>query len=310
MSSKRFSHAQQTTVHSPKKETQPTHVQPRKKRRDAGKRRFTKRDRSALLWIGHQYGIRLDHLQQLLGRSPGHGARYKDWISESAARDVVTRWEQEGWVHGEYLQVGEPFWVWSTRKLLRQMGLTYAYRNLKASKVDDLEHLYAINTIRLDVETDEPGVHWMSERELLRGRLHIKGNVFLHRPDSVVRLTDGQTVAIEAELSAKKPRELDENLLELLRGEEYLRAKGDVGVSLARTMSRFDRSSYDQIWYFAPKTIRKQVRRARAKLVADEVISEEEAERIYVLWYPLALMDEERLLEAREDDAALGLDSE
>ncbi len=191
------------------------------------------------------------------------------------------------------------------------MGLTYAYRNLKSSKVDDLEHLYAINTIRLDVEMDEPDIHWMSERELLRGRLRIKGNVFLHRPDSVVKLADGQMVAVEAELSTKKPRELDENLLELLRGEEYLRAKGDVvGVSLARTMSRFDRSSHDQIWYFAPKTIRKQVRRARAKLVADEMISEEEAERIYVLWYPLALTDEERLLEEREDDAALGLDSE
>jgi hypothetical protein len=67
---------------------------PRKQRSDAGKTLWTPRDEFALTWIGHQYGIRLDHLQWLLGRSPGQGAANTNWISEGAARDVVTRWQR------------------------------------------------------------------------------------------------------------------------------------------------------------------------------------------------------------------------
>jgi hypothetical protein len=40
----------------------------------------------------------------------------------------------------------------------------------------------------------------------------------LHRPDGIFVDQVGQTIAIEAELSAKKASELDEVLLELLRG--------------------------------------------------------------------------------------------
>jgi hypothetical protein len=70
---------------------------------------------------------------------------------------------------------------------------------------------------------------------------------------------------------------------------------------------RWAQSPYEQICYFAPKTIRTQLRRARAKLITDDVIREEEAKRVYVYWYPLAMTEEELELEQWEDDEALGL---
>jgi hypothetical protein len=221
----------------------------------------------------------------------------------------VTRWEEEGLVHVQRLEVDGPFWVWLSRKGLRRVGLTYTYRDLrklKDGKGEDLKHLYAINAIRLDIE-NEPDAHWTSERALRQGQVLVEGKRILHRPDGIVVFADGLTVGIEAELSTKKPWELDEDLLELLRGEEYLRDKVDFGTTQARNLSRRDRSPYDEIWYYAPKTIRKQVRQARAKLVADDVIREEEAERIFVYRYPVTQTNEEHEQEEQEDEEALGL---
>ncbi len=308
MPSKEPLHSRFATARSTQRATPAQPRRARKKRRDAGTTRFLPRDQFALLWIGHQYGIRLDHLQWLLGRYRGRRARYSNWISESAARDVVNRWEQEGWLHVARLQVNTPFWVWLSRKGLRKMGLAYAYRDLEQSSLDDLEHLYAINAIRLYMEMEEPGIRWTSERELLRGQVRLKGNLLLHRPDGVLVFPDGLTVAIEAELSAKKPFALAEILLELLRGEDYLHSKVKFGVTAARTLTRRTHSRYDQIWYFAPKTIRTHIRRARARLLAEDVIREEEAKRLYVYWYPLATTEEELAQEEQEEDEALGLD--
>ncbi len=279
-----------------------SHPKNRTPRRDAGKTRLTPRDIFALTWMAHQYALRLDQLQWVLGRYPGHGARHSNWVSESAARDVVKRWEQMGYVHARGIRDKEPFWIWVSRKGLKKLGLPYTYSDLEESGLDAFTHLYAINDIRLELEADQPNVHWTSERTLRRGQVRIKEKAFLHRPDGVVVFPDTQTVAIEAELSAKKPWELDENLLELLRGEEYLSRKLDLGRETAQTLTRWDRSPYEEIWYYAPKTIRKQVRRARARLLADGVISEEEAQRICVWWYPLALTDEELTQEEREND--------
>ncbi|GHO97384.1 hypothetical protein KSF_074320 [Reticulibacter mediterranei] len=286
------------------------HPKTRRRRRDAGKGRFTKRDCFALIWIGHQYSIRLDQLQWVLGRFPGRGATYTNWISKSAARDVITRWAEEGLVRVERLEVDAPFWIWLTHKGLRRMGLSYTYRDLrklKDVKGEDLTHIYAI---RLDIEADEPKARWISERALRQGQIRLKGQKLLHRPDGVVVLPNGKTVAIEAELSAKKPFELEEILLELLWGEEYLRRKAEYDRQTAREFSRGDRSPYDQIWYFAPKTIRRRVRRARERLFANLTISQQEAERIYIAWYPLPHSDEEITQEVREDNEALGLDED
>ena len=80
----------------------------RKRRSDAGITEFNERDEYALIWMGLQYGIRLDQLQWLLGRFPGKGAAHTNWISEGAARDVVTRWRRGKWVQQVPIRALEP----------------------------------------------------------------------------------------------------------------------------------------------------------------------------------------------------------
>lgn len=280
----------------------------RKQRSDAGKTLWTDRDKFALTWMGHQYGIRLDHLQWLLGRYPGRGATHHNWISESAARDVVARWQRAKLVKVERIRAREPFWVWPTRLGLRKVGLPYTYRDLGQSSLDSLKHLHAINAILLDFVDDDEGTQWISERQLLQGVIHSPGKELLHRPDGQIYWTDGTVTAIEAELSLKKPPELAENLMELLRGEGYLRAKADFGWQMARSMSKSDQSQYAEIWYFAPPAVRRQVRRIRARLVSQGDISEQEAERIFVRWYPLATEEESEQEEAEDDEALTRLE--
>lgn len=287
-----------------------SHPKNRARRCDAGKTRLTQRDIFALTWIAHQYAIRLDHLQRLLGRYAGYGARHANWVSENAARSVVHRWKQMGYVHIAGIRDKEPFWIWTSKKGLKKLGLPYTYTDLEASGLDAFIHLYAINAIRLDLEADTPDLHWISERTLRREQVRIKEKAYLHRPDGVAVFADGFMIALEAELSTKKPWELGEHLLELLRGEEYLRSKLDLGTQMAQTLTRWQQSPYEEIWYYAPKTIRKLVRRVRARLVADGVISEEEAQRICVWWYPLADTDEDLTQEKREENEALGLEGE
>jgi hypothetical protein len=142
---------------------------------------------------------------------------------------------------------------------------------------------------------------WISERQLLQGVVRNTGRALLHRPDAEIRWADGFIFAVEAELSTKKPFELAENLMELLRGEDYLRLKMGYGVRAARAMSTGNQSRYSEIWYFAPEKVRKQVRRARARLVRQGDLSKQEAERLLVRWYPLAYIGVETVQEEQED---------
>jgi hypothetical protein len=209
----------------------------------------------------------------------------------------------------ERIRVREPFWVWPTRLGMRKVGLPYTYRDLEQSGLDDLKHLYAINEIRLHLVDDDEGTQWVSERQLLQGVVRSSGQELLHRPDGEIYWSDGAITGVEAELSLKKPFELAENFMELLRGKEYLRAKADFGWKTARSMSRGDQSQYADIWYFAPPSVRRLLRRERARLVSRGDLSEKEAERLFVRWYPLAT-DEEAEQEEAEDDEVLAIDSE
>jgi len=282
---------------------QPGAKKKRQRRSDAGTIVWTARDEFALTWIAHQYGMRLDHVQLLLGR----GAAHDNEISEGAARDVVTRWKRAGWVHTERIRASEPFWVWPTYLGLRKIGLPYTYRDLAQSSLHDLGHLYAINEIRFHLVDEREGTQWISERQLLQGILHGKGRELLHRPDAHIRYADGAIIAVEAELSVKKPFELAENLMELLRGEEYLRLKSEYGAHTACVMSQGCQSQYTEIWYFAPKTVRRHVWRECARLVQRGDVSKEEARRLFVWWYPLTKSDKEIAQEEQENDEILAL---
>ena len=273
----------------------------RRQRWDAGRVSFTERDMFALTWIGQQYAIRLDHLQRLLGRYAG-----SMWpLTVGATRKLVARWHNAGWVEMERLRGTDPLWVWPTRWCLRNMSLPYAYRNMRQS-LDDLKHLYAINEVRLSY-CDEVRLRWVSERQLLQEVVRVSGKDLLHRPDAERYWTDGTVTAIEAELSQKRPSHLSENLMELVRGEGYLRLKTEHGAASAQVMSRGMKSKYTDIWYFGPQEVRRQVRRERARLLERGALNEEEAERIFVKWYPLARSDEEKEQENEEENEALDL---
>jgi hypothetical protein len=196
----------------------------------------------------HQYAIRLDQLQWLLGQMPGQGAERPDWITETAARNVVARWMKAGWVEAEQLRAHEPLWIWPTRKGLRKTNLPYNYRNIEQSGMDGLKHLYAINEIRL-AHCEESNTRWGSLRQLLQEVQRAKGKDLLHRPDAVGYWPTGGVIAIEAELSTKITRDLAENLMELVRGEEYLQMRNEYGTRRARNMSHGVRSQFTEIWY-------------------------------------------------------------
>jgi hypothetical protein len=171
--------------------------------------------------------------------------------------------------------------------------------------LDSLKHLYAINEIWLS--SFEEATAWVSERQLLQGVVRVLGKKFLHRPDGEIYWADGGITAIEAELSMKRAADLAENLMELVRGQGYLHLKGEHGMAKAQAMSRDMKSKYSAIWYFGPASVRRQVRRERARLLSQGALSKEEAERICVKWYPLARTEEEKDQEKEEDHEALDL---
>jgi hypothetical protein len=266
---------------------------------------LTDRDIMALSFIGQQYAIRLDQLQWLLGKLPGGLARYPDWVSEGAARDVLSRWKKAGWALAEQIRAREPLWIWPTRQGLSKLVLPYQYRDMGRSDLGELAHLYAINEIRLHGCSEE--AVWVSERSLLQEVVRVSGKDLLHRPDGELYDRDGAVIAIEAELSLKRSADLSENLMELVRGEEYLLLKEEYGQARAHTMSVGKQSKYSEIWYFGPAKVRRQVRRERARLLEQGALSEEEAKRIFVRWYPLAKTEEEEAQQDEEDDEALDL---
>ncbi len=286
---------------------------PKKPRRDAGSVQLTPRDEMALCWMGEQYAMRLDHLQRLLAR-PGPlavPAAVAGEISPGAAREVLRRWIRAAWANARVVGTGEPAWVWPTRLGLHKGRLPYAYRNMgKAANGYELENLYAINEVLLHLEETERDGRWISERQLLQGVQRIKGKPLLHRPDGELHYQDGTVIAVEVELSKKKPDELDENLVELLRGEKYLRLKAEYGPKVAREMSQHARSQYSTIWYFAPEETRRHLWRARARLVREGGVSAEEARDLLMFRYPPARSEEEIRQDEQEDEQELLLISQ
>ena len=242
-------------------------------RSDTGKIVWTPRDEFAIAWIAHQYTIHLHHLQRLLAEQPGYGAKSSECLSEGATRDVVSRWKRAGWVKTEFVRVHEPFWIWPTQVALRKLSLPYAYKDIGQTCLADLNHLAAINEIRLLEADGDENIQWISERQLLQQVTREAGQEILHRPDAEMHWKGKGIMAIEAELSPKRTPELRDNLMELIRGEEYLHLKAEHGVEQAAKMSQGKRSQFSEIWYFGPEHVRKQVRRECAKLVDKEYVS-------------------------------------
>lgn len=295
-----------------KKRDQPYSPTGRKTRKDRGILRLTARDRLALTWIGEQYAMRFDQVQELLGRYAGHGATDEGELSESAIYNVIAHWKKGKWVHTRALDETGRLWVWLTKKGLTTLSLPYQYHNAANLGEEKLKHLYAITDVRLELDRGTSRVEWTSERMLLQGTHRRQGLTRMHRPDAV--LFDGDNlIAIEVELSRKAESLLSGILATILsqqdyHGYAYHVLKAQVGEEKAKAQLPQARRFYTHVVYFARPTIRRYIRRVRAKLVQRGVLFSNEAERISVFWYPLAVTDEELAREQEEDRASLNLE--
>jgi len=183
----------------------------RQVRRDAGQMRYTERDMWALTWIGDQYGIRFDQLQWLLGQRAGGPMRSRVELGNATVRDMIERWQRAGLVEHRKFLVGQPGWVWLTRRGLEQMDLPYRVWEPQAS---GLHHVYWCSQMRLVLELRWAArghrAVWQSERRLRyeeeqqRREARAVGTTYTtsHLPDAVVEVDD-KTIAVEVELTAK-----------------------------------------------------------------------------------------------------------
>jgi len=228
-------------VNAPEREERPQGqagpAKQRKERRDKGRFLLTERDALALRWIGEQYAIRLDQLQQVLGRQAQRPTLVPGRVSAATALRVVERWRKAGYAGSDKFRLKEPAWVWLTRRGLSSLGLAYRYWEPGLATLD---HVFWVNQVRLHVERrrgDE--AVWVSERTLKLER----GDQDSHLADAEVIIED-RTIAVEVELTPKKPSDIAAVVSELA-------------------------GAYKTIWYFTSARARASVERAVAGLPED-----------------------------------------
>ena len=173
---------------------------PRARRSDAGTVRCSERDLELLRVVGEQYAVSLPQLARMMG------------CSSHAARWLRSRWERAGWARGRALLVGEPVFVWLSRRGQRLAGIEYAVWRPNAGM---LAHIAAVTDVRLHVLDRHPGALWVCERELHRELGGDPGARQRHRPDGLV-VIDGREVAVEVELTLKRRARIEQIMAELV----------------------------------------------------------------------------------------------
>jgi len=150
--------------------------------------RASARDLELLRFVGEQFAVTLPQLARLMGRS------------QHAARWLRSRWERAGWAQGRALLVGEPVFVWLTRRGMRAAGLDFSVWRPNPGA---LAHIAAVNEVRLHLAERRPDAVWVCERELAREPRRELGGFGAHRPDALV-VVDDRELAIEVELTQKR----------------------------------------------------------------------------------------------------------
>lgn len=149
--------------------------------------------------MGEQYALSLPQLARLMGRTL-HAAR---WLR--------ARWERAGWAHGRAVLVGQPVFVWLTRRGQRVAGSEFS---LWRPNPGALAHIAAVTEVRLWVTERHPDAGWVCERELAREARLTETNG-QHRPDGLV-LLGGRELPVEVELSHKRPARRERIMRELV----------------------------------------------------------------------------------------------
>jgi hypothetical protein len=187
-------------------------LKPRKTRYDRGTIKANDRDILLLTWIADQYAARFDTIVELARCYPGPGAN-PNGLSVSAVRQVVDRWRRAGWVAHRQILAGEPPWVWLSRAGLAALGFTQ-YKAAPPA-LNRIRHIHAINCVRIDIQDE--GEQWISERMIRAGMVALPQleEETRHVPDAILVTPAGQ-IAIEVELTQKKPDELAHKLQALI----------------------------------------------------------------------------------------------
>jgi hypothetical protein len=147
------------------------------------------RDLAVLGWVSEQYAARLDHLTALIG------------LGERTARRTITRLRDAGLVEHRAMIAGQSGWVWLTPRGQRVVGDGF---RCWRPRLGLLEHIAAVNSVRLHIAARSPESEWVCERVLARDRQTPSEHV----PDGVV-LTAGQAHAVEVELTVKSMRRVE-----------------------------------------------------------------------------------------------------
>lgn len=191
------------------------------RRRDAGTVQVTERDVLVLTWTAEQFCLAFDQLQRLLGRYAKAATKAPDTLSVSATRDAIGRWLQLGFVEEpRKIIAGHPPYLWLSRRGLAQLGLPYAYYKPQVSR---MKHIYAVNAIRLHLETFDIQSVWYPERALTRETEQRP------LPDAELRVAGSSHVAVKV---IERPFALDVTLRDELTAL----------IDLARR--------YSSLWYF------------------------------------------------------------
>jgi hypothetical protein len=220
----------------------------------------TGRDLKVLPWIAHQYAAQFYQVQSLLTRFPGAPLQ-GDLISEAVVKDQIDRWRRAGWVEYKRVLAEGRGWCWVTKKGLQLLGLEDTYHAAPPAATR-LNHLYAVNQVCLEVGRE---YEWISERQI-RASLELKkGESTGPIPDAYV-LHQADKIAIEVEMSQKKPAELVHKLKNLAG---YIAYNEEVGNY---------RKVYAASWFYVPnEKLQRAVETARDHLQADL------QKRIYVI---------------------------
>ena len=198
---------------------EPKEAKERKTRSDKGLIMATSRDISCVAWIAEQYAARADQVRRLLSRFPDPERPFKGKLmAETTLKDQLSRWQRAGWIEYRRVLADMPGWCWPTKKGLALVGLDDLY-SARAPASTRLDHIYAVNQLRLWMDGR---YFWKSERRYRSEQMELlkKGESLGPLPDALITDQDDEVIAIEAEISAKKPGEVLAKLVRLVRRYE------------------------------------------------------------------------------------------
>lgn len=120
-------------------------------------------------------------------------------LSEDEVRQKVESLVERGYLEWEPILDGEDAAIWPTELGLEEAGFSQATYRTKPS-LHRWPHTFSVVSVREAIvgEFCEEGDEWESER--MRSRIHPR--ITQHMPDGVLHRSNGQTVAVEIELSA------------------------------------------------------------------------------------------------------------